>query len=439
MHKKLTFVWFLLGLGSRLQVVASLSITEIVVLAFAPYFFIRDFSQMKRDGVMPFFVLSLLVILGCIIASVANGTHPQFVLRGLAVTCIVSCSIIFSHWILRRDPGGFKWFVIGLPLSAIISTFYFKASVEMAMLGESSEEIMSGPIYWISRLKLLVLAPTTGWYLQMPSIVNIFAPLVMAGFSIMTSVSGRATALGLLGFVALVAIGGKKRRTIGRLSRYFGLLCVCGVVFVVAIYGAYKLSASQGWLGEAAQKKYEVQTRGGEGGIGRLILGGRAESFIGLLACRDKPIIGWGPWAMDEGGYTEEFMSRYGTFEDVEQLYKANVWMAKYGITTRMLQCHSHITEFWAWYGVWGLLFWIYVIWVALRYLRQDVSAVPQWFAWLACSIPGMFWGILFSPFADRFGIPLFVVACLMARAVRMGRYRLPPEMIHEIERVERK
>ena len=439
MHKRLALLWFLLGLGSRLQVVASLSITEIIVLVGAPYIFLRNCQQMKRDGVMPFFMLSVMVIVGCIISSIANHTYARYVLRGLAVTCIVSCSIIFSHWILRRDPGGFKWFILGIPLSAIISTFYFKASVEMAMLGVSSEEIMSGPIFWVSRLTPLVLAPTKGWYLQMPWVGNVFAPLAIAAFSVLTSISGRSTALMSLAFAAMVLTGGKTRKSISRISRHFWLFCVGGIILIGVMYSAYKVSASQGWLGEEARKKYEAQTEGGTGGIGRLILGGRGESFIGLLACRDKPIIGWGPWAMDENGYTEEFMEKYGTLDDRLSLAKTLEWQRMNGVTTRMLNCHAYITEFWVWYGIWGLVFWLYIIFVLLRYLKEDVAVIPQWYAWLACSIPGMFWGIFFSPFADRFGTPLFVVACLMARAVRRGGFRLPPDMIREIDKLERK
>ena len=439
MNRKLTLLWFILGLGSKLQVIASLSITEMIVLASAPFIFFKNYKNMKRDGIIPFFALSLLVIAGCIIASIANHTSSQYILRGLAVTSIVTCSIIFSHWILRKDPGGFKWFILALPLSAIISTFYFKASVEMSMLGESASEIMSGPTYWIKRLTPLVLAPTKGWYLQTPWAVNVFAPLSMAAFAILTSVSGRASALNAIAFAVFVIIGGKSRRSINRISQHFFSLCVCGVVMIAVAYYAYKVSASQGWLGEDARKKYENQTHGGEGGVGRLLLGGRGESFIGLLACRDKPIVGWGPWAMDECGYVEEFMMKYGTLEDVENLFKMNEWRMRYGITQMMLPCHAYITEFWAWYGVWGLVFWLYIIYVLLRYLRQDVAVVPQWFAWLACSIPGMFWGIFFSPFSNRVEIPLFVVACLMARAVRRGRFQLPPVMIVEIEKAERR
>lgn len=437
MHKKLTMLWFILGLGSKLQVVASLSITEIIVLLAAPFIFATNRRQIRRDGVMTLFVLSVAVIGGCVVASIANHTSPQYVLRGLAVTTIVSCSIICSHWILRRDPAGFKWFVLAIPISAIISTFYFKSAVEMSMLGESSEEIMSGPIFWISRLKPLVLAPTTGWYLQMPWFVNVIAPLGVAAFAILTSVSGRAAALSSVAFAVLVVIGGKSRRTMSRISRNFGKICIAGILLVGGMYFLYKTSASQGWLGEDARRKYESQTEGGTGGIGRLILGGRGESFIGLLACRDKPIIGWGPWAKDENGYAEEFVTKYGTWDDVRNIIKGREWRMKIGYPDTMLHCHAYITEFWAWYGIPGLAFWVYVIFVLIRYLRQDVYAVPQWFAWLACSIPGLFWGIFFSPFSDRFGIPLFVVACLMARAVRLGRFILPIEMNREIEKVE--
>ena len=439
MHKKLTLLWFVLGLGSKLQVIASLSITEMIVLISAPFLFIKGYRQMRSDGVMPFFLLSLMVILGCIVASIANGTRAEFVLRGLAVTVLVACSIIVSHWLIRRDPAGFKWFILAVPISAIISTFYFKASVEMTMLGESSEEIIRGPIFWITRLNPLVLAPTKGWYLQMPTVFNVLAPLFMVIFAMLMSISGRATALSAIGFAALVIIGGKTRRSMNRISRHFGLLCLIGISLVSVAYIGYKVFASNGWLGEDALKKYENQSEGGKGGLGRLILGGRGESFIGLLACRDKPIVGWGPWARDENGYTEEFMLKYGTWDDYQNFLGYQSFLIRYGITDRMLSCHAYITEFWAWYGIWGLVFWLYVIFVLLRYLKQDIAAVPQWYAWLACSIPGVFWGIFFSPFADRFGIPLFVVACLMARAVRQGRFSLPPEMIREIEKAERK
>ena len=185
--------------------------------------------------------------------------------------------------------------------------------------------------------------------------------------------------------------------------------------------------------------KYMMQTQG-QTGIMRLLIGGRGDSFMGLLACRDKPIIGWGPWAEDKNGYTEEFMVKYGTMEDVIKLFEQQQRQNRIGNDKRVLMHgHSHITGFWLWYGVFGLIFMLYVVFVVLRFLKQDVAAVPQWFGWLACSIPSLLWDIAFSPFQNRIGLPLFVVACLMARAIRKGWFRLPRNMIDEAERLERR
>ena len=273
----------------------------------------------------------------------------------------------------------------------------------------------------------------------MPTAVNIGAPLFMAFFAMFTSQSGRSSALVSLGFVVLVLVGGRSRRTMVRISKYFWMLCCTGIVGVFVAYNAYKTAATRGWLGEDARVKYELQSQG-EDSIGRLILGGRAEAFVGLLACRDKPIVGWGPWAIDTKGYFEEFMSKYGTMEDVIALQKTQQRLAMMGVRgDRMIKCHAYITEFWVWYGIFGLMFWIYVIFVLLRYLRQDCFIVPQWFAWLACAIPGMFWAIFFSPFQDRFGVSMLLVACLMVRAVRRGTFMLPFEMVQEIEKAEKR
>ena len=438
MNRKLTFVWLALGVGFKLQVVASLSIAEIMVLVGAPFIFFRNWRQMRHDGVAPFFMLSLLVILGCLVGSIANHTPREYVLRGLAVTVTTSCSIVFSHWILSKDPGGFKWYILGLPISAVLSIFVFRSSVEVTMLGNTVEDIMRGPIFWIARVKPFVMMPVQGWYLHMPIWISAIVPLAFAGFSMLITTSGRSAAISAIAFSALVIIGGRRRQTISRISRHLGVFCLFGVMLVFLMYFMYKVSASQGWLGEAAQAKFEMQTEGGSGGIGRLILGGRGDSFIGLLACRDKPIVGWGPWPNDLNNYTEEFLERFGTQEDIVSLtndYERRLQMktsGRYG-----LSCHAYITEFWAWYGIFGLIFILYAIFVQIRYLKQYVSAVPQWYGWVACVIPGTFWAIFFSPYADRVGFPLLITACLMARAVRRGRVRLPFDMIREIEKAE--
>ena len=437
MKQKSKFLWFLMGLGSEMQIIASLSFTELFSLFAAPFLFMRYHQEMKRDGIMPLFTLAICVFIGCVIACHVNHTVFQFALRGYAVTSIIPCAIITSYWLIRRDPNGFKWFLLGVALSMVLSTFIFQKSVEITgeaggvSGAEAVEAIMNGPIYVISRLNGFITLLTQGWYLHTPIWFDIPAVLFLAIFSILTTVSGRSTALGAFAFVGILLIGGKKMQTMKkRICQKFWLLAIFAVIGVFVAKGVYETAATQGWLGEEALKKYEGQTKGDKSLMG-LLLGGRMESFCGLIACVDKPIVGFGPWAEDRDGYAEEFLIKYGKAEDVEAMMR---WQQG-GPTGRryMIPCHAYITEFWLWYGIFGLLFWLYVVFVLLRYLKEDCWAVPQWFGWLACAIPGYCWGIFFSPFGNRFSPLLFVVACLMARSVRLGRFQLSREMQEEI------
>lgn len=441
-EKRPSLLWFLLGLGSSLQIVASLSFSELFALIAGPYLFMKYSRQMRRDGIMPFFVISLCVFAGCAIACFANHTPFHFALRGYAVTCIMPCSIVVSYWLIRRNANGFKWHLLGLALSSVIGTFVFQRSVETSMWAggvsgfEAAEAIMRGPLFWVERLGGFVTLLTKGWYLHTPILWDVPASLFVALFSIMTTVSGRSASLSAFAFVAILLIGGKRLVTIKRrFCAKFALICLLGVLGVLLAKTSYQVAAERGWLGEDAYKKYVMQT-GGNKSLMALLLGGRMEAFCGLIACVDKPIIGFGPWAMDNWGYRDDFLMKYGKQEDIERLFANNSKGLYY---YNLIPCHAYITEFWLWYGIFGLLFWLYVIFVFVRYLKQDCWAVPQWFAWLACSVPGYLWNVFFSPFGNRFGSMLFVVACLMARAVRKGAFQLPLEMQQEIEENERK
>lgn len=384
-------------------------------------------------------------MLGCAVGCVVNQTAPAFILRGMAITCLLPCTVVVGHWMLRRDMGGFKWMLIGTALSSVLCTFVFQRSVEVSGLAggeggaDAVEAIMSGPIYWIGRLNEILNAIPKGWYLQCPIIVSICVPLFMAGFSMLTSASGRSAALGAIASAALIIIAGKKRETIRRrLCNKFGFWCCIAIIGIFCMHSLYHISATQGWLGEKSRLKYEMQSKG-EKSIAKLLLGGRMEAFCGLIACVDKPIVGFGPWALDKDGYVGEFLSKYGTHEDYVKYIDRLEYARKYGDVIGLIHCHSYITQFWLWYGIFGLIFWVYSIFVLLRYLKQDCWAVPQWFMWIAASIPGYFWGIFFSGWANRVGGILFIIACLMTRAVRKGRQPLPFDMIEEIRKADSK
>ena len=441
MRNKRAFGWFLFGLGGQLQLVASLSFTELFVLIAAPLLFPQERVHMQRNGVMPFFYLSLALIGGCVVACVANHTAPTYALRGLAVCCLLSCSIVVSHWMFRKDMTGLKWDFLGAAVSGVLCTFVFQKSVEVTMQGgTAASDIMGGVNYWIQRIGPFVTLPASGWYLSCPLAYSVGAPLFMAFFSLFTSVSGRGAAVRAMASAALVLIGGKKRTTLrNRICRGFWLIMILGLIGIFAAKQTYQIAATSGWLGEKALQKYESQTKG-KTGIMALIMGGRMESLCGLIACVDKPIIGFGPWAQDNRGYVAEFLARYADYEDYQSYLQSVAYANSHGLVMlNLIPCHAVVTELWLWYGIFGLLFCLYVFFAVLRYLKEDCWAVPQWFFWIGAAVPGLFFNMLFNPLSSRVGIPFLVVACLIVRAVRQGKMQLPHEMIEEIEKAERK
>lgn len=442
---KASWIWFLLGLGGSLQIVASLSFAELFAIVAAPIIFVHQYALLRKHGMMGLIWMSFFVFIGCVVSSSMNGTPLPFVLRGLAATILMPCSIVVAHWILNKDMGGFKWYLLGLGLSQILSTFIFQHSFEIDALANGAEgraavtDIMAGPLYWVSRLGPFFMLIPRGWYLQCPTVVCVLMPLGLAGFSLLTTVSGRSAALSAIGAAVLVVLGGKTMVTIKRrvCNRFWRVVLVSGL-FVFAFHATYRYTASSGLLGSEALEKYEWQSKGSSS-ILKLLMGGRMDSFCGLLACKDKPIIGFGPWAMDRGGYVEEFLARYADREDYEQYVKERRFYAARGMSVlNLIPGHSHIVGFWLWYGAVGLLFWLYAICLVVRYLKSDCFAVPQMFMWLAAGVPAFMWNVFFSPFSDRFGTMLFLTACLMVRAVRKGTMQLPERMKIEMLRYER-
>ncbi len=438
-------IWFLLGLGYSLQIVASLSLTELFILSAAPILFIKEYPLLRKHGFMPLILLSFLVFIGCLVAIFFNKTPRIFALRGMAVTILLPCSAIVCHWILNKNMDGFKWYLIGFGLSQVLNIFVLQRAVEISMLADgysgmmAASSIMAGSLFWISRISPFVLAYPRGWYLQCPFLISVFLPFGLSIFSLLISASGRSAALGLLGASVLVLVAGKTRLSIKtRICNHFLLLMLLAIIIGFSFYMAYRCLAMSGILGEKSLEKYEHQSKGG--GLIQLIMGGRMDSFCGLLACIDKPIIGFGPWAMDTEGYTEEFLSKYANYEDYVKFMEEKQAYAKLGLTRpNLIPGHSHIVGFWLWYGIFGLVFWMYVLYVLMRYLKCDCSAVPQYFMWIAATTPSFLWAIFFSPFAERMGSMLFISACLMVRAVNQGRMMLPVKMKTELEEYERK
>ena len=440
MNTRTTSFWlFLLGLFSatQIRVVGSIGISELFVYVLAPFIFMRDYHILKHDKFMPVLLLSMSAMLGCVIACWYNSTPLPAAFRGFATAYSVFAVPVVLHGFLRNNIMGFRWMLLGMAISSFITIFAFYNAAELSksagMAADTASDLQSGELFWLSHFGAWPILPVQGWYLATPMPYAIIAPLIMTGYTIIVSSSGRAAILTALLSSILILLGGKSRNRLRRLQRnivFVGILCVVVAGMAASLY---KYAGKAGLLNKQAQQKYESQMRNETKGFSplRMIMAGRLEFFVGLYECLKSPIIGYGPWAIDKDGIYEDFLRKYGNPEDYadydkHQQYLAKVYQARHYV---LIGGHSHIFQFWLSFGILGLPYWLYVIYLVFQFWRHYVSFLPQFYGFLVVFSTSFMWDVFFSPFSARIGFGLFLTMLLLIRAMAKGYVQIPLEI----------
>lgn len=446
--QKSNYWMFLIGLGAQTQIhiIGSIGISEFPIYLVAPFVFIRDFAKIRRCGFLPWIMLALCVCGGCIISSYANGAPAIFFLKGFATAySIFAIGVVFFHF-LYDDLMSFRWFLFGSIISGVVCVFVFQPETYLtsaegfAQGGEAVERVVSYPLFWSRQISAFSRLPINFCYLNVPSIYSWGVPVLSGLVALLFSdSSGRAAFITSMLGAIVILVGGRARRTIRRFGQCLVVICICCFMAIVLLKIGYSSAASSGLLGEKAQEKYEKQSATGRGLL-NLLMAGRKEFFVSLMAVKDKPILGFGPKAEDTEGYMERFLRDYGSQEDIDNYMRdVAATIRLHRMVYRVIPTHSHVGAFWVYYGIAGLLYWVYVLCLIWKYFRCYAHAIPQYFGYLALSFSGMLWSIFFNPYGFRFAGVLPIVCALFAKAVYYGKVSLSPQMMDEIVKVERR
>ena len=417
--KNACWCMFFLGLFIRTQVhlIGYIGLSELIVVFVAPFIYAKNHIAMKRDGMMPVLNLAVMAILGCVLSSLVNGSVFAFFIRGFAQTYTTWAALVVGYHLLRSNLMSYRWFILGAFLSGILSIYIMQgAAATMGGIertgGEAVEVVKSGVLFWKNRVLPAINLPVSMYYLECPYLYSVMAPMVYAGFSLFLSEgSGRGSFVVSMVSSFLILIGGRKGHGLAILKRNLFPILVVGIFLLGGVKSVYSRVASTGRLGEKAEQKYRDQTERGSGMLSMLI-SGRTDFFVGLYACLKKPIVGHGPWPLDKEGYRVSFLRKYGTNEEVRN---ATELYGRYAMKT--IPAHSHLVGYWLEYGILGLPFWLYVLWLMFRYFRRDVDTVPALFGLFALGIPSVIWSILFNPYSSRVGIPIMISALILIHA----------------------
>ena len=427
------FLLFLVGLGTatKLYLGGIIAISELFAFALAPYFFIRNYRLLKKDGFLPLLWMSLLMIVGCYISCQYNHVHIFWFIKSAMQFYSIFAMVVVFYVVLKKGLSGLGWFFIGLFVSTIISIFVLNPQVRAdatstELIGQIDIETqMEGVLFWYPKIAQFLKLPIEGWYFSTPYLYSSFAPLLIAIISALLSTSGRgAAALAILSSL-LICFCGRSRKRMRFLGKHFFIFMLSGLLAVVMIKNLYAFTAKRGLLGYEAQAKYFVQTKG-DNSLLRLLIGGRTEFFIAIRAMIDHPIVGVGPRAEDTKGYTQEFLVKYGTHEDYERYIRIRA--IEWDRVERIPQ-HSIFTQFWGNAGIFGLAFCLYFLYLVYLYFRKYAHCIPQLFGYFALSIPPALFSFFFNPYSERVTFPLLMTCLLISRAVGKRTWVLPLDM----------
>jgi O-Antigen ligase len=370
---------FLFLIGSlvffRINLVGMLTWSEVITLG---YFLIRWRNVVNwalQDNILRTILRAWLIyLLFQVCSDMVNGTLPSDFLRGWARLVFFAVNITVIA------------FLSGLQLDRMAAFFAgYAASLMLASFQERNEFLTEwkfgyGPA--ITMLAALFIG-----LLRSERVNRIGGiALVMLG---LVHLQANARSLGgitlLIGILSILATYFKENL---RNSGFFSIKFLLPIVVaLIGIYQVYTIGASSGLLGEKSRDKYEKQTAGGR----NILSGGRMEYTIAIPAILDAPVLGYGSWARHP-----EYVKKYIYINGIDP----NTYDAEYLMELGTIPTHSHILGSWAEAGVAGGIFWILVLWLALRtfYRMLEHDRLP-FRAFLLFMLVFFIWDILFSPF----------------------------------------
>lgn len=409
---------FLIGLFSQTQVNlgGKLGISEFAMLLCAPFVFVKNYTMFRRDGSLYFFILAILWLIGAIYVDVSTHNNFRFMMRGIAVPMVVFANSACIYVLLRKNFDNLKWFLLGSAISGVVSIFVFQQGMAGDLAAEYGleagvERMVSYKLFWVNQFTTWLVLPIAGWYLKVPKMYSIVALSFLAVFDLVTG--GRSAFLCTIISLMFILVIGKSQKSVRALKKHMVTLVVILLACAYVGKAVYKWAATSGLMGEYEERKYEGQAA--QKSALSMLMTGRSEFFIGLMAVIDKPIIGHGSCAIDNHGYILDFASKYGTNEGLMELVKRR---DKYGVRT--IPAHSHIVNYWLWHGIFACLFWVAVFVLSIKTLFRRMHVVMPWTGYFATGIPIFLWDIFFSPFGLRVQkAALFVTFLLVSKLAR--------------------
>lgn len=383
----------------RVNVVGTLPVTELILLALAPYFLLaRNWLQVA--GVKRILMLGALWLVSQSVSDVMNDIDMESRLKGVANIGFVLLNFSVYTSLLFDRPKRILPYLVGAVAGGCFHAFSGgRMTIEQGWQGNEFWDIF-----------------VAGWASPLTMLVSYFLfrkrPTIVVALFLLYGITAVAMGARAHGFVMMVAAGvlhfyahGSAQRIYFNRTVMFKLIAV-GVPALAVVYGAYIHFGLRGDLNEKTRRQL-LLVENPYNPI-EVVRHGRGAFFVALEAIKDKPVFGHGS--------------------------KAN--SPKYrieGFASSEIPTHSVVLGAWTFGGVAGGIFWIYVLAVFVRallvFLRTPgLTLMPLY----ASAIVLAFWAVLFSPMGyARFTWPVDMALCIVV-AHRAGmQAKLTKRLMH--------
>lgn len=383
-----------LFLAFEVTVVGRLFAAEVLLGAMIPFLLARRNALASLPAA--FVVLALVWLYGQVVTDLVRDTPPVDYLRGWFKIVFTLTNFVAIWLVIDGKARRVLLFATGACVGLVL-TYYVNPNLYAA--GDPWKFGLGFPV-----TLGLVLAACTPTVRAIP-----FLPAgLVAAAAVANLERGFRSLAGVCVLVAAYLLVDQLVRRRAQLAERLSpvrvaALCVAGIAITAVFVDAYGELAQRGALGAKAQSRLAYQPRTDAAGI---ILSGRPEIFVSTQAIADAPIIGHGSWAKNQD-YVRQYI---GTLTSLGRPL-GTIRQAT------LIPTHSHLFGAWVEAGILGALFWIWVLFIALRVLTTQYGRGEPLAPLVVFVTVVLTWDTLFSPFGAerRLLIPFYIATMLWA------------------------
>lgn len=292
----LILLLFELGFGVKFNFIGVISISELFLIFFVPWFILPKVRWRKANELRHLTVAYVLLFVFQVISEFVVGNDISSSLKGFAITIVSYLHFMFLCFYLSRR----KSLIFVLIVSPIMMKLFFGTDVTE----QSVEDMLQGE--GATYLKFYVAPLAISVFLAVSALLtNKSLPILFSLLGIVFIFFGARSSGGLTLLTGLVAYMLEHRIfTFNKKVIFMSIIILCAMVYSFYVYYVNQvlkgeIISGNSWQVFMCKNPYNPF---------ELLLVGRSETWIGWQAFMDRFWFGYGAWPYDTTGHYQRMM-----------------------------------------------------------------------------------------------------------------------------------